>query len=259
MRNLNKKTTIILGIAIVVLITIITTTVFILEKENKQKETTVKKSKENLEENFINYFTSNIPDDLSDKVYVSQNFENELLGKYKINVNIPMIKIKTDTTKKINSEISDIFVKKLISIIQSLDSTYKIYNIDFFANQNGNILTLAIKCTLKEGKNAQRIIIKTYNYDISMDKTLTLEELLQIKNIDIEETQKAIDEKIEQKIEKAEKAKTSGYNVFERTINDNMYEIKNVSEFMIDSEGNIYIIFPYGNNNITSEIDLLVI
>ena len=117
MRNLNKKTTIILGIAIVVLITIITTTVFVLEKENDQKETTVKKSKENLEENFINYFTSNIPDDLSDKVYVSQNFENELLGKYKINVNIPMIKIKTDTTKKINSEISDIFVKKLISII----------------------------------------------------------------------------------------------------------------------------------------------
>ena len=75
----------------------------------------------------------------------------------------------------------------------------------------------------------------------------------------VEETQKAIDEKIEQKIEKAEKAKTSGYNVFERTINDKMYEIKNVSEFMIDSEGNIYIIFPYGNNNITSEIDLLVI
>ena len=170
-----------------------------------------------------------------------------------------MIKIQTETTKKINSEITNIFVKKILSIIQTKDIPYTIYNVQFFTAINDNILTLAIKCNLKEGKNAQREIIKTYNYDLENDRLLTLSDIINKKLLDYEKVQKQIKEEIEKAINKAETIKTEGYNVYQRTINDQMYNIENTTEFMLDQNNNLYIIYPYGNMNITSEMDVIVI
>ena len=49
-----------------------------------------------------------------------------------------------------------------------------------------------------------------------------------------------------------------GYNVFSRDINSDIYRLDNVKEYFIYN-GNIYIIFAYGNDKMTSEMDLVII
>ena len=70
-----------------------------------------------------------------------------------------------------------IFADKANDVLSKSDK-YTIYNVEYVAYLNENILSLVIKSTLKEGDSAQRIIVQTYNYDIETGKKLTLNEVL---------------------------------------------------------------------------------
>ena len=49
-----------------------------------------------------------------------------------------------------------------------------------------------------------------------------------------------------------------GYNVYSRDVSNDMYKIENSKEFYLTND-TLYIIYAYGNDNFTSEIDLIVI
>lgn len=53
-----------------------------------------------------------------------------------------------------------------------------IFTVEYVANVQDDILSLMIKSNLKEGSNAQRIIIQTYNYDLRNNKEISLERVL---------------------------------------------------------------------------------
>ena len=57
---------------------------------------------------------------------------------------------------------------------------------------------------------------------------------------------------------KSEELIKLGYNVFSRDINSDIYKIDNITEYFV-YKNNIYIIFAYGNNKITSEKDIVII
>ena len=204
-------------------------------------------------------FKDEIPEHLKDKVYIAQSLTDDALGKYKIDVRIPMLSIRTDIANRINSEITGTFAKKMLDLISKNNAVYSFYNISFYTAINDDILTLAIKCGLKEGGTAQRQIIKTYNYDMKNEKILTLDEVIEKYNLDREDIQKQINEEVKRKAEKAEEIESSGFNIYKRVVNDTIYKIENTQEFMLDESRNLYIIYPYGNNNITGEMDLIVI
>lgn len=258
--RLNKQILIYIGIGVISLILLITIlSIALNNKKNPKKETIIRKDSKYLSENFINLFKNEIPEELEDKVYIVYNVENEELGKYKINIKMPMLKLKTETAKKINKEITDTFAKKMLDVIKQKEAMYTIYNVDFFTTMNDNILTLAIKCNLKEGKTAQRTIIKTYNYDLENEKILALSDFIEINQLDRAEIQSNINSEIEKQVKKTEAIKGEGYSIYERTINDTIYQIDNTEEFMLDKEGNLYIIYPYGNKNLTGEMDVITI
>ena len=50
-----------------------------------------------------------------------------------------------------------------------------------------------------------------------------------------------------------------GYHVYERNLKDTMYEVDNIDNFYYGPDGAIYLIFAYGNNNFTSELDIVPI
>ena len=50
-----------------------------------------------------------------------------------------------------------------------------------------------------------------------------------------------------------------GYSKYIRNINDDIYKVENTSTFFIGENKALYIIYPYGNSNYTTEFDLLVI
>lgn len=89
---------------------------------------------------------------------------------------------------------------------------------------NDNILSLVIKCTLKEGTKAQRTIIQTYNYNIDEDRIVTLDEIMQKRNLDKGKVQNQITQEITKLSKQNASFANQGYNVYVRNPNDDIYK-----------------------------------
>jgi len=126
-----------------------------------------------------------------------------------------------------------------------------------YINEN-NILSIAIRSILKEGNNAQRTIIQTYNYDFKNNKEITLEKVLEIKGIEEKYVENKVENKIKQEQAKAKELDELGYHIFQRDHTNKMYKVKNTTEFFIGQDGFLYLIYAYGNDNYTSELDLVI-
>lgn len=194
-----------------------------------------------------------------DKKIIYRVFEGEKIieNSYNIQVHIPTINIDSEIIKKYNEEINNEFVQKVRDILDTKNKNI-IYTVEYVATLENNILSLMIRSDYKEGNNPQKVVIKTYNYDIIEDKELTLQELLQRKNRDLNEVQNTIKQEIEVEQKKAEDLKNLGYNIFSRDINSDMYKIENTDQFFV-VEDRIYIIYPYGNTMQTNEVDLVIL
>ena len=106
-------------------------------------------------------------------------------GKYDINVELPYININNEKVNEINKEIILTFGQKVQSILNTPNINNTIYTVEYTAYINNNILSVVIRSTLKEGNNAQRTMIKTYNYDLLNNKTIPLKTLIEERLINI--------------------------------------------------------------------------
>ena len=194
-----------------------------------------------------------------DIVYTVYEKSDKEETKYDLSVNIPTINIENNTINDINEEILNIFKVKADDIIKNDNNSEVIYTVEYTAYLNSNILSLIIKSTLKEVKSAQRVIVKGYNYNISTGEILNIEDLLLIKQLDKNTVKNQINTEIKQKVEQTEALINLGYNIYERNANDEMYKLENIDNIFYGPNGVIYIIFAYGNNNYTSELDIVTI
>ncbi len=214
---------------------------------------------------FTNEFYSNYDDtkvkkvdSTKDIVYTAYSKTETIEGKYSIDLNIPLINISGNIVNEYNSTTQEVFVDKINAIMENA-TEYTIYNLDYIAYVNNNILSVAIKATIKEGDNPQRIIVQTYNYDIEKDKDIKLSDILTLREIENNIVENKIQETIEKTSKDAEKMAESGYTVYKRNLNSNIYKINNIQTFIQGPNGELYIIFAYGNNNYTSEMDIIEI
>lgn len=209
---------------------------------------------------YSNYDETNIIkiDDTKDWVYTFYEYNQTVDGIYSMNINIPVINIQSEVVTEFNNLTQKIFVDKINAILSGTEE-YTIYNLDYTSYINNNILSVAIKATIKEGNNPQRVIIQTYNYNLENDESVTLKDILEDRDIDENVVQNRIRAVVQNASDDANKMAESGYTVYQRDINDEMYKIENVSNFLEGPNGELYIIFAYGNNNYTSEIDIIEI
>lgn len=216
----------------------------------------------NIFDNQINYQENTVniqkEDNTKELVYTSYTNQETQDKSYELNVNVPYLNISSDAAKSINEEINSLFYTKAIDVLANT-SKNTIYSMKYKAYVNDNILSLVISATLKEGENAQRVIMKTYNYNLSSNSKLDIKEVLQYRGISDEYAQKRINETIKVASENANKYQELGYNKYLRNVNDKMYKLENTSVYFLGENKAIYIIYPYGNLSYTSEIDLLVI
>ena len=87
----------------------------------------------------------------------------------------------------------------------------------------------------------------------------TINELIQLKNIDKTNANKKIKEEIEKSQEQNTKLAELGYNTITRDATSDTYKIENTKEFFLGDKGYLYIIYPYGNKEYTSEMDIVII
>lgn len=201
----------------------------------------------------------NKKDITKDLVFTSYEINEQIPNKYTINAKIPAININGSTISTINSNIETIFKNQISTIIaQSKEADNQLYNVEYMSYVNSNILSLVIKATLKTGDSAQRVIIKTYNYNLTTNEELKFEDILQIKGISTSYAKRKIKETITQANTSSQSLKDLGYSVYTRDLNSDIYNIENTSTYFIGKNGILYVLYPYGNSNMTSEMDIII-
>lgn len=209
-----------------------------------------------LEKNNLN---ANVKKQEADKdiIYTYYDKTESKKNSYELNLQIPYINVDNEVINQYNNEIKETFQKKADKVLETQNKNI-IYTVKYQATIENNILSLIIKSELKEGASAQRQIIKTYNYDLINNKEIELEEMISKKGLKKEKVQRKIKERIEIEEKKVEDLKNLGYNIFERNSENEQYDIENSNEFFIINQ-HIYVIYAYGNESLTSEMDLVVI
>lgn len=202
---------------------------------------------------------NNISKKIEDKNLVFTLIEKKgtKLNSYDIELYIPVININNEIIEKYNKEIESVFISKAKSILESENENI-IYTVEYVSNIQNGILSLMIRSNLKEGSSAQRVIIKTYNYDLKNNKEMLLEDVLQRNKIDSSVVQTKISNEIDQEQKKVEDLKKLGYNIYNRDTSNDMYKLEKTKEFYF-IEDTLYIMYAYGNETFTSEMDLIVI
>ena len=190
-------------------------------------------------------------------VYTGYNLKNEDENFYKVDVKIPVLNINTEVAKKINKEIEEEFYNKANVIMRNLEG-YTIYNVSYSAYVNKDVVSIVVKSSLKEENKNEKVTIKTYNYSIPTGKEVLLKELIELKQISPKEVQKTIDEEIEKAYNNALAISSEYGSTYNRNLDDKMYNLENTKEFFLTNEGNIYIIYPYGNEEYTNEVDIVI-
>lgn len=214
--------------------------------------------------NTINYQNNDISkitkkDFNKDLVYTSYEITEQVPNKYTINAKIPAINLNNGIISTINNEIDSKFKNQISTIIASSNnSDNQLYDVEYMAYVNSNILSLVIKATLKSGSSAQRVLVKTYNYNLSTNEELKFDEVLSLKGVSKTYANKKIKETITKANVSSQSLKDLGYSVYIRDLNSDIYTIENTSTFFIGENGILYVLYPYGNNNMTSEMDIII-
>lgn len=232
------------------------------EKISEEQLKKLKGDFSNIFENKVNYLKDNnykITKINPEKEIVYSGYQNndKKVSSYELDVNIPYINIKNEQTEKYNNEIKDIFEKKAKNIINS-NNINTIYTVKYSAYVTNNILSLVIRSTLKEDSNPQRDIIQTYNYDLTNQKECIMQDLLELRGITKQQANQAIKTEIETVQKTIQGLEELGLSVYARDPKSDIYSINNVTEYFIGQDNAIYIIFAYGNENNTSEMDIVV-
>ena len=184
-------------------------------------------------------------------VYTSEDVVENSEGLYNINAQIPVININNDTAKSMNDDIAKTFSDEIAKIKGSTE-LYTVYTVDYISYVNGDLLSLAIKAThYKQGDNAnQTIILKTYNYNLSKQTSVTLSDVMNAKGLTPDNVQIDINNKLKALNEKGAE---TGYASVVRDLNSDMYKIENTNNFLVSNESDIYIIYNYD-----TKLDVLV-
>ena len=238
--------------------------IFGITKETEDQEL------KTLQENFFNIFTNDIEivNDYSGKVQkIKEDGDLVVLAtntqvqqeKYTMDLKIPYFNIKSDSAINLNQKIKNIFKDKSESVANSTSDVNIIYNVKYKAYLNNNILSLAILSEFKEGDNNQRIIVLTYNYNLESNCEVSINDLVSNKNIDIKQANQHIKDTVDNSQKENLKLRDLGYPIDVRDSNSEEYKLENAKQFFQGQNGYLYVLYPYGNKEFTSEMDIVII
>lgn len=269
--KVSKKDIVIYTISIIVCVVALTVMVTmqvigegVLSKNKIQIATEEEKIR--LKSEFENMFTNkfegkveNIKKQDNEKEIVYSSYENteSASGDFTLNVHLPAINIKEKEIENINNEIARKYKQQVNQILNSKGSQ-SIYSVEYVARIENNIMFLIIRSNLKQGTNAQKLMIDTYSYDLESQKQITLEEMIEKLNYSKDDVQNEINKEIKREEQNSKSLKELGYSIFVRDSSHKMYKVENSKQFFMNN-GKLHIVYAYGNDVTTSELDLIVI
>lgn len=222
-----------------------------------------------LKANFLNVFTNELHVNSEsvrvDKIETSQSvvytgytIENEDEAYYNVDLNLPVLNINEEAARNINSEIREEF-NDTASRIMRTASEYTIYNVSYVAYINENIVSIVIKENSKYGNNPETVRIKTYCYDISAHSEISLDNLIELKETDAETVQANIDSTIQTAYDNSQAiANEYGTEIVRESPESEIYDLENAEDYFLTDDGYVYIIYDYGEEFETNEMDIVI-
>lgn len=199
-----------------------------------------------------NFDDSNIEKivDNQDLVFSGAELKQSEEDKFDIDVNIPQININSELATKYNETTQQIFVNKVNEILSNQeDNGFVKCKISYTAYINNSVLSVAIKEDLTEN-DEERTMIQTYNYNLDTNEEVKASDIIEQRQLD--------SNKIQDKINKIiEKESGNSENKVERDIENEAYKVENIVIFIEGPNGDLFIIYPYGNGTQTTEMDVL--
>ncbi len=222
--------------------------------------------KNNFKELFQNYFiasnykATNIKKISEDKDLVYEGITYKETQNGNLDLHVPLINIQSEVVNKYNEATQSIFVNKANEIMQDKELMKDtIYSVSFTSYVNNDILSVAIMANLKEGGKAQKTMLQTYNYNLLTGEDVTINDIIQARGLDVNVINKKITDEVKKANDDAKGIASSGYEVYERDLTSDMYKVQNVSIFMQGPNGELYVVYPYGNVEYTTEMDVIQI
>ncbi len=190
-------------------------------------------------------------------VYSLYQLENSDENYYIVNATIPTININSEKVNEINNSIRTEFYDKANTIMRQTEQ-FVVYNVTYQAYINEDIVSVVIKSSLKEGTKAEKVSIKTYNYSMSADRLVSLEDLIELKKTTVSAVQDTINDEIKIADTNAKIIAADYGNLYERDLNSDIYKVENATTFFLTDDGYVYIVYAYGNTDYTNEMDIVI-
>ena len=190
-------------------------------------------------------------------VYTIYNLVNEDENYYTVDAQIPTLNINTDEAKKINAEIKSFFYDTAHSIMRKQEGK-TIYTVSYAAFVNQEIISLVVKSSLKEEGKTEKVSVQTYNYSLTKNRKVTLEDLIEAKETTIDVVQNTINEDIETAYNNAKIIASEFGVLYERDLSSEIYKAENTDTFFLTQDGYVYIVYAYGNKDYTNEMDIVI-
>ncbi len=211
---------------------------------------------------FLNQFIGegeNISKKDASKNFVFTSYENtdNVEGNYILNVHIPEFNIQDENLNKLNEEINETY-KRQVSDILSTKGNQTMYSVEYASYIENQVLFLVIRSNIKQGNQAQKCVIQTYQYDLENKKQINLEEMLEKLEYDKNDVQNKIREEIKREENNSKSLQELGYPIYIRDSQSDIYKIENSKQFFVRN-GKLHIIYSYGNESLTSEMDFVIL
>ena len=190
-------------------------------------------------------------------VYTVYNLVNKDETYYNVDAQIPMINIDSETIQKVNAEIKNEYYNKANSIMRQTQGN-TIYHVSYASFINSDYVSLAIKAVLKEEGKSEKVSIKTYTYSMTKEKLVGLEDLIDLKQTTKEAIQKNIKDEIKKASENAQIIANVYGTLYERDFTSEQYKIESSEVYFLTEDGYVYIVYPYGNDAYTNEMDIVI-
>jgi hypothetical protein len=173
---------------------------------------------EELRNNFRNIFTNtlyinNNYEDLSPNIDFDMLMETAYAlrevqaGRYDFNINIPRINLEHENIEEINELIRETYLRRAAEIHRTA-TVNTVFNVDYVAFVNGNVLSVVIRATLLANP-PQRFMVQTFNVDLDTLEILTIQDIIELKNLVPVDMQEIIDEEIAERVRQVEAIESS--------------------------------------------------
>ena len=154
----------------------------------EEKQAQIKQDFNSMFDNTVhynNYDTSSIKKQVvgKDIVYSVYDIEETKADKYEVDIHLPLINIDNDVASSFNSTTQEVFANKATEVLNNTSDTAIIYSVNYTGFVSGDILSVILKSTLKEPENPQRVIVKTYNYNLKTNKEVSILDAIKQKGI----------------------------------------------------------------------------